>query len=336
MAPANRLQALFELSSALSSTLELDEVLEQFSARAAELTGATAAELSLLHPDGDTIVMLTDWSGNWTVSLNEPYSEAGEVYSIRRFETIRRVLEQRLPEQVRVADPDGEAELRDSIARYGVATSLMLPLISRGSSIGLMEIVDTRDRVFDDYDVEFCMALCNVVSPAIRNALLFREMRDMTLRDELTGLLNRRAFDEELAGFAREQATRPFALLLMDMDGLKRINDTGGHLAGDRALRQAAEAIRDSLRDGDLAFRLGGDEFAMLLAGASAADAVQVASRIQAALTRLSAGRLTISGGISFGGFREFDEDELYRRADRATYRAKGFGGGRTELSAAA
>ena len=115
--------------------------------------------------------MLTDWSGNWTVSLNEPYSEAGEVYSIRRFETIRRVLEQRLPEQVRVADPDGEAELRDSIARYGVATSLMLPLISRGSSIGLMEIVDTRDRVFDDYDVEFCMALCNVVSPAIRNAL---------------------------------------------------------------------------------------------------------------------------------------------------------------------
>jgi len=120
------------------------------------------------------------------------------------------------------------------------------------------------------------------------------------------------------------------------MDGLKRINDTGGHLAGDRALRQAAEAIRDSLREGDLAFRLGGDEFAMLLAGASAADAAQVASRIQGALTRISAGRLTISGGISFGGFREFDEDELYRRADRATYRAKGFGGGRTELSVAA
>jgi len=88
MAPANRLQALFELSSALSSTLELDEVLELFSARAAELTGATAAELSLLHPDGDTIVMLTDWSGNWAVSLNEPYSEAGGVYSIRRFETM--------------------------------------------------------------------------------------------------------------------------------------------------------------------------------------------------------------------------------------------------------
>jgi diguanylate cyclase (GGDEF)-like protein len=336
MAPANRLHALFELSAALSSTLELEELLELFSSRAAELTSATSAELSLLDDDGETILMLTDWSGNWDFKLEHRYSEAGETYSIHRFETIKRVLISQTPEQLRVSDPHAELELRESISRYGIRSSLMLPLVSRGETVGLMEVIDADDRVFEPYDVEFCMALCNVVSPAIRNALLFQEMREMTLRDELTGLFNRRAFDERLADAVRRRRERPFALLLLDMDGLKRINDSGGHLAGDNALRLAAEAVRSCIRDGDSAFRLGGDEFAVLLMGATQEAAAAVATRIQDALAGLSSGRLTVSGGLSFGGAGDENEDELYRLADRAAYRAKGFGGGRTVLAVAA
>ena len=85
MAPENRLQALFDLLTALSSTLELEEVLSLFTARAAELTGSSSAELSLVHPDGETVIMLTDWSGNWGTTVGDAYSEAGETYPMHRF-----------------------------------------------------------------------------------------------------------------------------------------------------------------------------------------------------------------------------------------------------------
>jgi diguanylate cyclase (GGDEF)-like protein len=334
MAPANRLQVLFDLSAAMSSTLELEEVLALFTRDAAELTGATSAELSLLSKDGETVIMLTDWSGNWAATVGEHYSEAGETYSVERFETIRRVLESGRPEQVQVSDPDAERELRDSIARYGIASSLMLPLLSRGETLGLVEVIDTRDRRWDDFDVEFCMALCNVVAPAIRNALLYREMRDAALRDELTGLGNRRAFNERLAGErAQHRDLTRIALLLLDLDGLKAINDRAGHSAGDRALRTAADAIRLAIRETDAAYRLGGDELAVVLDGADATVAMAVAARIRAGLAELSGGTLSLSAGVALG--TSVDEpDLLYRHADRAQYRAKDAGGGRVELAA--
>jgi diguanylate cyclase (GGDEF)-like protein len=335
MAPANRLQALFDLSAAMSSTLELEEVLALFTREAAELTGATSAELSLLSQDGETVIMLTDWSGNWSTTVGEHYSEAGQTYPLRRFDTIRRVLESQQPEQARVADPQSEPELRASIARYGIHSTLMLPLVSRGETIGLVEVIDGRDRRWDEFDVEFCMALCNVVAPAIRNALLYREMREIAQRDELTGLGNRRAFNERLARENEQQGLGDVALVVLDMDGLKRINDRGGHDAGDRALRLAADAIRSAIRETDSAYRLGGDEFAVVLSGVDERIALLVGERISSALAELSGGTLTMSAGVALGNGIN-GADQLYRRADGATYRAKHAGGGRVELAQAA
>jgi diguanylate cyclase (GGDEF)-like protein len=335
MAPANRLQALFDLSAAMSSTLELEEVLSLFTREAAELTGATSAELSLLSQDGETVIMLTDWSGNWSTTVDEHYSEAGQTYSLHRFDTIKRVLESQQPEQARVADGQSEPELRESIARYGIHSTLMLPLVSRGETIGLVEVIDGRDRRWDDFDVEFCMALCNVVAPAIRNALLYREMREIAQRDELTGLGNRRAFNERLARENEQQGLGDVALVVLDMDGLKRINDRGGHDAGDRALRLAADAIRSAIRETDSAYRLGGDEFAVVLSGVDERIALLVGERISTALAELSGGTLTMSAGVALGNGIN-GADQLYRRADGATYRAKHAGGGRVELAQAA
>ena len=333
MAPANRLQALFDLSAAMSSTLELEEVLALFTREAAELTGATSAELSLLSQDRETVIMLTDWSGNWSTTVGEHYSEAGQTYPVEWFETIKRVLVTQQPEQVRVADARAEPALRASISRYDINSSLMLPLVSRGETIGLVEVIDGRDRRWDDFDVEFCMALCNVVAPAIRNALLYREMREDAQRDELTGLGNRRAFNERLAREGELQGDLgDVALVVLDLDGLKRINDRGGHDAGDRALRLAADAIRAAIRETDAAYRLGGDEFAVVLSGVDERIAMAVGERISAALAELGGGALTLSAGVALGnGISE--ADLLYRRADGATYRAKHAGGGRVELA---
>jgi diguanylate cyclase (GGDEF)-like protein len=338
MAPENRLQALFDLLTALSSTLELEEVLSLFTARAAELTGSSSAELSLIHPDGDTVVMLTDWSGNWGTTVGDAYSEAGETYPLGRFETIRRVVEEQHPEQCRVSDEWAEQELRESIARYGISSTLMLPLITSGDTIGLMEVIDTQDRVWEDFDVEFCQALCNVVAPAVRNALLYSEMREMARRDALTGLLNRRAFGERMQSeLDRNGDLTRIALLVLDLDGLKKINDTeGGHAAGDAALRLCADVMSASIRATDGAYRLGGDEFAVVLEGASEADAVRVAERISRGVLERSDGRCSLSGGVAAGATGAGSTDVLYRLADRAAYRAKGHGGGRTEVSQAA
>ena len=206
----------------------------------------------------------------------------------------------------------------------------MLALVARGETIGMMEIADVNDRPFTPQDIEFCQAVCDVVATSMHNAMLYEQARQMARRDQLTGLANRRAFDEGLdEAIARAaRSGEPVGLLVIDLDDLKRINDDGGHTAGDQALCDAAAALRASVRAGDLPCRLGGDEFAVVLPGADAASALLVAERAQRALAEATGGRSTFSGGISIDV--SATPHELYREADRAAYRAKQSGGGRT------
>jgi diguanylate cyclase (GGDEF)-like protein/PAS domain S-box-containing protein len=153
------------------------------------------------------------------------------------------------------------------------------------------------------------------------------ELRRMASRDPLTDALNRRAFDAELA------RCRSGALLVMDLDGFKDINDLHGHSAGDELLRGIAGAIARRLRRGDLLGRLGGDEFAVLLPGCAITEAMQVAE----ALTALLAGQRFVFDGAERSvttsiGVAEVDgesPDALLSAADRAMYTAKAAGGGR-------
>ena len=166
-------------------------------------------------------------------------------------------------------------------------TLLMLPLSPGARRIGMMEVSTSRPPVRSASDVDFCQALCDA-SPAVRNAMLYAEMRSSPRGDKLTGLYNRRLFEEQFdAAVARSQSDgEELSLLVVDLDGLKRINDLGGHPSGDEALRALAESLVESSRAGDIACRLGGDEFAVILPGASTEDAIKVAERAQEALNR--------------------------------------------------
>ena len=170
------------------------------------------------------------------------------------------MLEKQLPAQVRLSNPRDDARERRLLESLGFRSLLMLPLVARGETIGLMEIADVNDRAFTPQDVEFCQAVCDVVATAMHNAMLYEQARDMARRDQLTGLANRRAFDEMLDEHVARAARsgQPVGLLVIDLDGLK-INDGGGHTAGDAALCAAADALRASVRAGDLPCRLGGD-----------------------------------------------------------------------------
>ena len=147
----------------------------------------------------------------------------------------------------------------------------------------------------------------------------------MAITDELTGLYNRHYMRNELRRMTAyaSRRDRPFAIVSLDVDGLKRVNDARGHQAGDALLRGIADALRAVLRSEDIAVRTGGDEFVILLPDADRAEAVKVADRIRQRIAVLSdqAGA-SVSSGIAVWR-RGIDADDALRQADEELYRAK-------------
>ncbi|WP_035057568.1 sensor domain-containing diguanylate cyclase [Andreprevotia chitinilytica] len=171
---------------------------------------------------------------------------------------------------------------------------------------------------------------------------LMEQLRGQAFADALTGLPNRRALVEYLKeAFARQKRSRnTLALLFLDLDGFKGVNDTLGHDAGDELLRLFAERLKDNVRETDIVARLAGDEFTILLENLQAAesDATQVAAKIVAAMKTpfvLDGHPTTVSTSIGIAlrpvDYRE-DGDALLNRADEAMYHAKHAGKSRYHL----
>jgi diguanylate cyclase (GGDEF)-like protein/PAS domain S-box-containing protein len=159
-----------------------------------------------------------------------------------------------------------------------------------------------------------------------------RELRRLADHDSLTGLLNRRGFMDGLRRELRrmERKGEYGALLLLDLDNFKVVNDTAGHLAGDQVLRTTADILRRRLRATDVVGRLGGDEFAALVLNVTPRQASEIAAETTEALQALTvtAGDVTLEvtasiGVIAIDEMREENEEDLLAAADRAMYRAK-------------
>lgn len=164
-----------------------------------------------------------------------------------------------------------------------------------------------------------------------------RTARADAVLDVLTGLLNRKALSrraEELESQARVTGL-PVSVVACDLDGFKTINDSAGHDAGDAVLRDVAYAMRKALRGFDLIYRVGGDEFIVLLPGAKAREATELAERLRAAVEELDgpAATVTLSLGVATQRGDAFSFDEVTTEADRALYRAKGEGRNRVVVA---
>lgn len=211
-----------------------------------------------------------------------------------------------------VGEREATLELRRSAMEAGAFDYFQLPqelslLVARGSQ--LVSVRQTLDRLRAEAD-----------------------------RDYLTGLLNRRRFRTAL-GQEVERWRRyntPCSLLIVDVDHLKRINDTHGHSAGDMVIRRVAGALQQMSRDNDTAARLGGEEFALLLAGADAEKALHAAERLRqtvAAEPLEAIGRVTISLGVAACPAHAVTERELYAASDAALYTAKREGRDRVSVA---
>ncbi|GIV63430.1 MAG: hypothetical protein KatS3mg045_0769 [Bellilinea sp.] len=317
---AQEAETLQQASAAVSSALRLDQVLDQ-----------VLENLERVVPYDSCALFLKE--GN---SLR--------VFAARGFPHKEKVIGQRFPaqdelllESVKQGSPLilGDAQRDARYKRWGdsahVRSWMGVPLIKRDNVIGFLTIDHNQPNLYTQRHAKLALAFANQAAAAIENARLFESVQHMAVSDPLTGLYNRRHFFE-LASREFYRARRygkALSLIMMDLDDLKKINDSYGHLAGDQMLIFVADQCRDQLRRVDVAARFGGDEFILLLPETGLEQAMQVAWRLRDAVARGLAdekGGLLISGvslGVSTLDPSCNSLELMVNRADQALYTAK-------------
>ena len=215
--------------------------------------------------------------------------------------------------------------------RYRTDSYLVVPLGPVRRAVGVIALTDRVDnQPFDTRDLAAARMLAAVGSLALAGARVADTLEELTKAatvDAVTGLLNRRYFETRVQAEVQRARRQQLdlALLMVDIDDFKRINDTFGHLEGDRTLRDVADLLRSGVRIFDVCARYGGDEFVIVMPGAGQQIAIQVAERIRRGIhdgSRLDGPPITVSVGV---GFLEPGEsaEELIGSADRALMAAK-------------
>jgi diguanylate cyclase (GGDEF)-like protein len=204
---------------------------------------------------------------------------------------------------------------------HRIRTLVAVALVAQGRPRGVLVLAGRARRAVPVDDVELLELLAAHAATCLRTADLLRSLRERAATDPLTGLGHHATFHEALARTHRRPRT---AVVLVDVDGFKRLNDTFGHQHGDHVLRAIATALATALRRGDTLFRIGGDEFAALLAVADADEALEAGTRLRAAVADARLG-VTVSIGVAVPLPGEAD-GALLARADRALYRVKAAG----------
>jgi diguanylate cyclase (GGDEF)-like protein/PAS domain S-box-containing protein len=218
-----------------------------------------------------------------------------------------------------------------------------VPLVGDGRILGALISFFRREREFDETTIALHHALARQASLVLDRIRLRRELEQLAMHDQLTGLANRNLLSERLShALAQAERSRtPMALLFLDLDGFKRVNDDLGHHAGDAVLQTVAKRIDGVVRDADIVGRFGGDEFLVICDHADEDTAVLVATRIVEAIAHPMVGLthghpVTTSVGIAVyrpDGTEAPDSDVLVRAADTAMYVSKNGGPGRISVS---
>ena len=225
-------------------------------------------------------------------------------------------------------------------ASHGMRSWLGVPLFMYGTCEGVIAVQSSRVAAFKPEHERLLEALAVQIAAALQNAHLY----ELAMVDGLTGLFVRRYFDariEEEIERSKRFGT-PFSVVMMDVDDFKVLNDTYGHVVGDRVLRAIANVVKAKMRGVDTAARYGGEEISLILPRTEMLGAYNLAERIREAIAELRIvtdeeppRALGVTASIGIAAFPESKAaggEDLVRHADRALYRAKKMGKNRVEL----
>jgi diguanylate cyclase (GGDEF)-like protein len=220
-------------------------------------------------------------------------------------------------------------------------SSMCIPLVSFGQTLGVLVLDTTRAGAFNANDTQPLESVADICATAIQNAHYVERVKQLAYLDGLTGIFNRRFFElrimEEIDR-ARRYGTG-MAVLMIDIDQFKRLNDEFGHLLGDEVLRQVSSIFHQQLRKIDVLCRYGGEEFAILLSQTNAVHALGVAEKLRKTVEAWQfpgvPRPVTISAGTANYSEHGSTRDELVKSADAGLYAAKQAGRNRVCLAPA-
>jgi diguanylate cyclase (GGDEF)-like protein len=328
------LEELMHVSSRLTQTLSTDSILQSVCDGIANALGFQKVCVDLIADDGLTLV--TRAAAGWAESdrlLTENLSLA-EIAALfdSEYERDGCFLVPNVVARERLAATQViyESELNGRGPHAWHHHWLVIPLHGpQEEIIGVIWVDEPEDRLLPSEErLQALRIFANQAASALTLATQFEQMRYLADHDPLTQLPNRRAFMRELdRGVADAvDANTPLALIILDLDGLKELNDRQGHATGDDCLIRVGRLLRTELRPRDQAFRIGGDEFAVLLPRTTRSAAEQVSARLTDWLERSGRSsllRVEASFGIAVRSETGDTADGLLRAADEAMYRSK-------------
>jgi diguanylate cyclase (GGDEF)-like protein len=220
----------------------------------------------------------------------------------------------------------------DSKTHFRTRSILCAPLISRGRTIGVVEIINRLGGRFTQADLDVLLTLVEPCAIAIENAVLFQKAEQLTITDDLTKLFNSRYLNLYI-GREIKRCKRhgiPLSVIFLDLDGFKGVNDQFGHLAGSSTLTEVGGILAEAVRESDILARYGGDEFVVVLPETPPSGALVIAERIRRAIeshcfleAQGLAARISASFGIASYPDHALTPEGLIQKADQAMYRVK-------------
>lgn len=349
---ANQLATLNEIGRAVAVLADLDSVLETIHKQVERIMPLDAFFVTLYNPETKMLSypLVYDQGKRWYEPDSPLQPDTHTSYVIQTGKSILRLFTEEELESDRLHPPvliGDESKIS--------ASMVFVPMFIKDKTIGVLSAQTYTLNAYNDEHLSLLEGVANQVAIAIENARLFTNIQQElaerkraeerlaydALHDALTGLPNRILFNDRLSQkleHARRHPKSLFAVLFIDLDRFKVVNDSLGHVVGDQLLVETAHRLSQCMRPEDTVSRLSGDEFAILLNDfKDVSDAVRVAERIQAALTSTSMivnfDRITSASiGIVVYNGKYTTPQEMLRDADSAMYRAKAMGRGQYKI----
>ena len=320
------LSLMGEMTSLLQACSDADESLDVICQYAARLLNTDSGALYLFRESRNQVELSVSWGEE---SKSDVIFQPEDCWALRRGE-------------LHVLDHATHSIACRHQQDWGDICSVCVPIVAQGNVMGTLYLENRHNREIRLDERNLAQNLANQIALAMSSIKLRDTLRNLSVRDPLTGLFNRRYMEESLQ---REIATakrknRPLGLAILDLDHFKTFNDTFGHDAGDMLLREVGSVLAKNSRAGDIACRFGGEEFVMIFPEATPNILLQLTNQLRQTIYAMqlqhfgrSLGQVSASFGIAAFPHHGSTTEDLLRAADKALYRAKATGRNKVEMA---